>query len=220
MEGQNWKKYHESHMEMPENVGLPRRSLAQFQVASEKIDIFMSTEPLRILVLGTAGSSSTKDFISIVHSLGRGRASIDDTIVFADLCSWPLQDSMKQYDDDYLYVQLNGLQLPFPHNTFDVILTDLLVNYLGDEELVLLLNQCSRVLQPEGVQMHAAIYYPFRFSKRLFEFLVGNVLNKLVYGVKLFSRTLSDYDRCIRKAQLEIRAKVPNQYTSTVVYAV
>lgn len=224
MEGQNWQKYHDSIKESgPEGSRKPYKSLRLFSEVSKQIPILQTNIPLRILVLGTLGKDSTAEYLSVINSLGRGRAWLEnrDNITFADLYRGPLQDSKMVFKAQwYDYVQLNGLGLPFQNGSFDLVLSDILINYFCDEKLLLLLQECSRVLQPEGVQMHAAIYHWFQITQGIFDFLVGNLRNRLLFGVRFYCRTLRDYKDILRKAQLPPRAEAHNKYTSTVVYAV
>jgi SAM-dependent methyltransferase len=100
-----------------------------------------------VLQMGTAGYSTSATFVDFVH--GENPKS---RIVIADISSYPLTDCLVEgldTDSTVRFTQADALALPFADNSFDLIETDGLLQFLPDRQQAF--SEWARVLKPEGM---------------------------------------------------------------------
>ncbi|WP_457383337.1 class I SAM-dependent methyltransferase [Rhodanobacter sp. TND4EL1] len=96
------------------------------------------TQPMRLLEVGT-GSGGIAHYFGTHPKL---HCEVDAVDVYDN----------RQVTDGYRYHQVHDTQLPFADQSFDVVLTNHVIEHVGDESAQLAhLAELHRVLRPDGV---------------------------------------------------------------------
>jgi len=118
-------------------LDLPSRRLKGLKI-ERLLDLGNRSEPLRMLEVGTGSGG-------IAHYFGthaRLRCEVDAV----DVCDNRL------VTEGYRYHQVTGTHLPFADDAFDVVLTNHVIEHVGDEQSQSAhLAELRRVLHPDGV---------------------------------------------------------------------
>ncbi|MGY3265911.1 methyltransferase domain-containing protein [Lysobacter sp. HA35] len=114
--------------------------LASRSVKARKIERLLGLEdggpPVRLLEVGCGGGGIAAHF-------ARKRAY---DVVAVDVID------QRQVQGDYMFLQVQGVELPFPDASFDVVLSNHVVEHVGGRAQQLVhLRELARVLKPGGV---------------------------------------------------------------------
>ncbi|MBA3723753.1 MAG: methyltransferase domain-containing protein [Candidatus Levybacteria bacterium] len=107
------------------------------------------SEAPNVLQMGTATASTTKTFVDFVHDIN-SKAHI----TVADFSDYPLQQSQDEglrCEPNVNFVRTDTTKLGFVDNTFDLIETDGLLQFLSPEQKTQAVAEWYRTLKPGGV---------------------------------------------------------------------
>jgi len=118
-------------------LDLPSRRLKGLKI-ERLLDLASRPQPMRMLEIGT-GSGGIAHYFGTHQQL---RCEVDAVDVHDN----------RLVTEGYRYQQVTDTQLPFANDTFDVVLTNHVIEHVGDEQAQRAhLSEIHRVLRPDGV---------------------------------------------------------------------
>lgn len=118
-------------------LDLPSRRLKGLKI-ERLLDLASRPQPMRMLEIGT-GSGGIAHYFGTHQQL---RCEVDAVDVHDN----------RLVTEGYRYQQVTDTQLPFANDTFDVVLTNHVIEHVGDEQAQRAhLSEIHRVLRPRGV---------------------------------------------------------------------
>jgi len=180
----NWDRYRQEFSRCRAQTPMANRNVYKKAVEILKDDIF-SRDQLNILVGGIASGFSAEEFIQLWQGLRKGSK---DQLLFLDQDFRPLRE-MQRLAGNFERVVGKLEELPFRKASIDVILLDFTLDFLSDPKLKCFLSGTKTVLKPDGIVI-ALIKDPVWPG-------LGNLKERIVFGVPSHMRTMSQYRRFI-----------------------
>jgi len=102
------------------------------------IGVQIGGQPRRMLEIGT-GSGGIAHYFGTAGAMGWDVESVD-------------VEDVRLVKDGYKFTQVRGVELPFPDGSFDVVVSNHVIEHVGDvKQQALHLAELSRVLRPDGI---------------------------------------------------------------------
>lgn len=118
-------------------LNLPSRRLKALKI-EQLLGLESRKQPIRLLEVGTGSGG-------IAHYFGT------HALLRCDVDAVDVHDS-RVVKDGYRFQQVDGVQLPFPDESFDVVLSNHVIEHVGNEQAQRLhLAELHRVLKPDGM---------------------------------------------------------------------
>jgi hypothetical protein len=201
----NWENYYSSYQNNPEVFTTPKDDA---RVISDMFFNLQETtenspEYLSALVIGVAGSRAIREYSEIFWN-GISPQEERDALTFLDIRDFDTRDrnSVKYSKEGKNFlVQADGTRLPFPDNSFNLVLTHCLFECISDRELEKILGEVGRVSVDGGFGIHT-----FVDCNGLGAILRkgASKLRKNKFGIDFNYRTSKGVEDCLNRNSFQI----------------
>jgi hypothetical protein len=196
----NWENYYSSYEKDSEIFTTPKDDARVISDMFFNLQSVTENPPeyLSALVIGVGGSRAIREYSEIFWR-GISPQGERDSLTFLDIRDFDTRDrNSTRYSREgkNFLVQADGTTLPFPKNSFNLVLTHCLFECISDREIEEIMTEVGRVSEDGGFGIHTFVdcndigaIFRKGFSK----------LRKKRFGIDFNYRTNREVDDCLNR---------------------